>query len=281
MSKMSIYDRIKNKLGPNGLRGFIKTRIKALIRKMCSSFEEDNSIIHDQFEKNKGILFIAFGEKYVKEAIFCVKSLKNYTQLPCTIYCDMMTDENKKYFDEVNLIIPDHVRTKVDYLEKTPYEKTLYLDSDTMITEDIEPIFDLLNKYDVAMTHDFARKRFKWSQVIDEYNAIPDAFSEFGGGVILYKKSTSFDFLKKWKHYFYKYYDKTNGWDQASLRIASWKTENLIYVLPPEYNIRGKNIRLKTDKLPEVEGGKHPLRSRILHWHGLDDPNCTIEPYQI
>lgn len=276
-----LRDRIYYKLGPNGIKGFLKTKIKILLHKLCILINENKKTTVVESSDNIGIVFIVFGKKYVDEAVYSAKVIKEKSNLSVTIFCDELKDEDKIYFDFINIIEPNHVRAKIDYLEQTPYEKTLYIDSDTKVTEDLSYLFRILNKYDVAMAHDFARKRDRWSQIIPEYSNIPEGFSEFGGGVILYHKLNAKEFLELWKYYFYKYYDKTNGWDQASLRVASWETSSTIYVLPPEYNVRGQNIRDKIDNLPEHENNQHPLRPRILHWHGLNDPTCTIKPYQI
>jgi hypothetical protein len=225
---------------------------------------------------HQGIYFIAFGKNYVEEATHCAQSIKKISSLPIAIACDSIADSSQ--FDIVYRIQPKHIRTKVDYLENTPFEHTLYLDSDTEVCEDLTENFRLLEKYDVCMTHDFARKRDRWSSRIPEYNAIPDGFSEFGGGVIFYKKNAK-AFLHLWKHFFYKYALITNGWDQASLRIASWYCDNSIYVLPPEFNVRGQHVRDKVRNLHLTEGGKQPIRHRILHWHGLNDPNKSCEAY--
>jgi hypothetical protein len=259
-------------LSPSDLTGYINTRKKVKAHANLSQqqgLQKSSDVSPDTY----GIFFIAFKEEFVKEAVNCARTVRKYSQIPTAICCDVINDADRALFDHVEIIKPDHIRAKVDFLSRSPFERTLYLDSDTEITEDITGIFQILDKYDVAMAHDFARKRFKWSQLIPDYNDIPDAFSEFGGGVILYSLSRAQDLLEKWVYYFYKNFEITNGWDQASLRISSWKTNCSIYVLPPEFNVRSQAVRDKTDTLPEKEGGLHPLRPRVIHWHGLGDPN--------
>lgn len=227
-----------------------------------------------------GVFFIAFGEQYINEAVFCAKSIKENTNLPIAICCDEIKQNDKYLFKKIIYITPNHERSKVDFLEVTPFECSLYLDSDTQVLEDITPIFRILEKYDIAFTHDFSRKRFRWSKIIPEYENIPDGFSELGGGVMLYRKSKAIEFIDLWKNYFYKYYKLTNGWDQASLRIAAWESQCSLYVLPPEFNLRSLQNRKKTDSLVGKECDLHPLRPRIHHWHGLNDPNSKMISYK-
>lgn len=274
-------DVIKNILGPRGVAGYINTNIRVLRFKMLPKIGKSKTREQETARTDDcGIFFIAFGDKYVNEAIHAAKSIKQRSNIKTAICCDKISQAGKDFFDDVQIIKPEHIRAKVDFLDQTPFENTLYLDSDTEIAEDISYIFGILDKYDLAMAHDFARKRARWSKEIPEYAAIPEGFSEFGGGVILYNKTRARDFIEKWRHYFYRNFHKTNGWDQASLRIAAWESLCSIYVLPTEYNVRSEAVRKKTDTLPEKEGGAHPLRPRILHWHGLNIPDNNATPYK-
>lgn len=244
------------------------------------SYEIPSKANAESMTNSCGVFFIAFGKKYVEEAIFCAESIRKVSNISIAIHCDVISDNADSLFDHVTIIKPDHARAKVDYLENSPFNNTLYMDSDTMIKEDISFIFSILDKYDIAMTHDYARKRHRWCELLPEYKNIPDGFSEFGGGIILYKMPKCKEFLELWKNYFYKYFKQTHGWDQASLRIASWKTSCNIYVLPPEYNVRSRANRNKVESVWKREGGEYPLRPRILHWHGLNDSTCDTEPFK-
>lgn len=267
-----IRNGVRLVLSPSDLAGYINTkkRVRAYANlSQQQGVQRNVTVSSDSY----GIFYIAFKEEFVKEAVNSARTVRKHSKIPIAICCDVISDADRALFDHVEIIKADHIRAKVDFLSRSPFERTLYLDSDTEITEDITGIFGILDKYDAAMAHDFARKRFKWSQLIPDYNDIPDAFSEFGGGVILYSLSRAQDLLEKWVYYFYKNFEITNGWDQASLRISSWKTNCSIYVLPPEFNVRSQAVRDKNDLIPEKEGGLPPFRPRVLHWHGLGDPN--------
>lgn len=81
-----------------------------------------------------------------------------------------------EYVDEVTVIKVKHLRPKVDYIHKTPYDQTLFLDTDTIINRNVEEMFDILEKYDFAICHDLARKRANVSRLIPEYKKIPYSF---------------------------------------------------------------------------------------------------------
>ena len=192
--------------------------------------------------------------------------------MPTVPVC-FMTDEVDRLegINDPNLIrakiIPQHIRSKVDFVDKTPFEKTLYLDSDTVIVRDISDIFDSLERFDVALTHDYARKRTKYSKLVPEYEKIPYAFSEVNGGVFAFSKNERTEkFLTLWKQYFYKYYQQTNGWDQVSLRVSLWESDVSMFHLPFEYNIRSKGNREKQDRFKHEFGEQH-MAPRIYHMH--------------
>jgi len=219
-----------------------------------------------------GVLYIAFGDSFTKEGIMSYLSLRRY--MPNLNVC-FMTDLPQLLNDHINkdqnLIVykikPQHIRSKVDFVGMTPFEKTLYLDSDTLIVRDISDIFDSLDRFDVALTHDFARKRKKYADVIPEYANIPYCFSEVNGGVFAFvKNDKTKEFLDKWKHYFYKYFNVTSGWDQVSLRISLWESKVSLFHLPVEFNIRSKAVREKQDRFKHEYGEQH-MAPRIYHMH--------------
>ena len=112
----------------------------------------------------KGFLYIVFGESFIKEALMSIKSLKRFNDAPVAMYTDV--DYNSSFDGLVDIhreISPQHIRAKVDYITETPFQKTVYLDSDTVIVRDISDMFDVLDRFDVAVTNDYARKTKKYS----------------------------------------------------------------------------------------------------------------------
>jgi hypothetical protein len=235
-------------------------------------------------DDNCGILYIAFGDSFTKEGVMSYLSLRRHmTDVKVCFMTDRVDLLNSYLVSDVNLIVnkiqPRHIRSKVDFVSKTPFKKTLYLDSDTLIVRDLSDIFDSLDRFDVALTHDFARKRKKYADIIPEYNEIPYSFSEVNGGVFAYSMNERTEkFLQLWHHYFYKYFDKTNGWDQVSLRISLWQSEVKLFHLPVEFNIRSKAVREKQDRFKHEYGEQH-MAPRIYHMHY--DPEVHRGVYNI
>ncbi|MFW6368713.1 MAG: hypothetical protein ACOCZ9_03145, partial [Spirochaetota bacterium] len=78
-----------------------------------------------------------------------------------------------------------HYRSKVEYLAKTPFERTLYLDSDTRVLTDISEIFALAERFDVALAHAHRRNARKTTQQWRE--EIPPSFPQYNCGVMFYR----------------------------------------------------------------------------------------------
>ena len=195
-----------------------------------------------------GVLFIATGEIYVKAAIRAAHSvLKHCPDLPIHLYTDekcLVTyfEKSASPFTSTGKIENPHPRSKVDYLSRTPYDRTLYLDTDTALNTDIRDMFSVLDRFDIAMAH--AQRRGPgntkpWRIVL------PNAFPEFNSGVVLYRRNPAvIQFLEGWGNHFRTDWveagirNEQMGHDQTTLRELLWLSDLRIATLPPEYNVR-------------------------------------------
>lgn len=192
----------------------------------------------------KGVVYIATGEKCRQEAIRSAKSLKKHNpSLIVAIFTEASAVD--PVFDHTHLIENPDFSTidKMKSLWKTPFQKTIFLDADTFVTGNLLPLFDLLERVDFAGTHEVARG-FWYTELQDQ---IPDAFCELNGGMLVFKSTPSvIKLLKDWhdtylqtKQWLPRY--GTHKWmltnDQPSLRYLLFKhPEVKLWVLPTEYN---------------------------------------------
>ena len=241
-----------------------------------------------------GIIYIAYKQqKYINEAIFSARSVKKHNpNLSITIFTDHDLKDN--CFDIVKKLPIDQFkfRCKQDFLKNTPYEKTLYLDTDTYVDDNIEDLFNLLPRFDVCMVHDYARKReinenhpnlpnYYLFSSHEDYKNIPYGFPEFNGGVMLYNNNKKvFDFIDYWKNKYESMKNRTT-YDQPSLRISLWNCDIKIHSLPLEYNTRSKKTKQKNINYRKTGVfQKNHLLSRIYHWHNISDDlnkNSSLE----
>lgn len=183
----------------------------------------------------QGVIYVATGEKFVELAANSANSLKNHCpDLSTHIFtdCDASTYD---CFDGSTKISDPHFRSKVDYISKSPYQKTLFLDADTKICEDISDLFTLLNHYDIAMAHEPSRgaERMKLYP-----GSITNGFPPLNSGVILFNQTNPvLDLFEAWKKDYHK--GEFSG-DQSTLRELVWLADLKLAILPPEYNVRYK-----------------------------------------
>lgn len=186
----------------------------------------------------KGVVYVITvqeeNSKFIEELNRSAKSVKTHTELDITLFCNK--NISSPYIDTVkNIEDPDYDSTdKILPLKQTPYEKTLFIDSDTYITQDITDMFDLLDRYDLAVAHGPNREMGKTKNV-------PDAFAEFNTGVILYRQDDVVNqFISNWYRTYERDYAGKNVelMDQPAFREALYHSDVDFYVLPPEYNCR-------------------------------------------
>ena len=214
---------------------------------------------------SRGVIYICHGEKYIKEGLISAESVKKFSpDLQITFLCDQ--EVNSKFVDHTILIKPTCQRSKVDYIYDSPYDETLFMDIDVVVDYPIDDVFDILNRFDLGICHDLARKRLKYSKVMPEYEEIPYAFSEINTGIIVFKKCENNEKLfSLWKKY-HKKYSWCCPWDQPSFRISLWQSDVRFSIMPLEYNIRSISNRKKQDKMHKEFGSEH-LTPRMYHMH--------------
>lgn len=219
-----------------------------------------------------GFLYIVSGEGYAKECLFSIKSLKKYNSEKICVFSEekyrKMFEQECDYFFDIKSKLQ---RPKVEFISQSPFENTVYLDSDTFINSNISDLFQLLSKYDFGGVFCNSRKRENYSKLITKYKNIPYSFSEINTGVMVFNNSQKIqNFFQKWNSYYYKYYSLTNGWDQPSFRVALWESDIKICHLPPEYNVRPRSVYEKV-KNNKTELGQLHMEPRIFHSHYSPD----------
>jgi len=192
-----------------------------------------------------GAVYVATGKNYTEMAAMSAKSLKTHCpEIRVHIFTDCDID-SYGCFDSSTKISDPHIRSKVDYIYDTPYQRTLFLDADTRICEDITPMFDLLNRFDIALAYDYGRGRQRQKTL----NAGQASFLPMNSGVILYKSTEPvIKFLKTWQK---AYHNEGSKHDQYTLRKLLWLSDLKVWVLAPEYNCRPKSC-IKALKSAEI-----------------------------
>ena len=123
-------------------------------------------------------------------------------------------------------------------MSRMPFEQTIFLDTDTYVMANLEDLFDLLQRFDVA-----AAQAPGYTKGADIGQS--EAFTDFNTGVIPYRRTPPVgEFLTKWVQ-LHEGWSKSPPFggplhclEQHAFRRALWESELSFYVLSPEYNYR-------------------------------------------
>lgn len=181
--------------------------------------------------RSEGVVYVASGRKYVEEA---ARSRRTLLSSLNTYPVCLITDEEPPDgpWDHV-IVTKKCTRTFQDKIEmrQSPFERTIFLDTDTRVLASLDPVFDLLKRFDiVAHQTPFGL----WYDL----DGVPDAFPEFNTGVIAFRRSPVVDrFFESWHRYFSELGRYRLSEDQVSFRKALYESDLRYAWLPPEYNI--------------------------------------------
>ncbi|MEY8330342.1 hypothetical protein AALB81_13615 [Lachnospiraceae bacterium 48-33] len=186
----------------------------------------------------EGIFYIASGEKYYSEAMQAIRRTKKVMpNLPIALCTDWNLETNNKEIDYMmKLNEPSYnFNDKVKNYINSPFDRTIFLDTDTYLVDSVEPIFKILDRFDIVSSH----APIEEDEIID----LPDAFAEMNSGVIAYKKNNKVNrmfekymenYLECFRYYTQKYNDVPP--DQPSFRYAIYNSDVQFCFLPHEYN---------------------------------------------
>ncbi len=209
--------------------------------------------------KTEGFFYVATGKTFYEETLESYKSLKQYMpEAKVTIYTDQEVDESLGFDQVVKIEEPRFsFYDKVPPILDPPYDKVVFLDTDTIIADDLSDLFVMLEQYDFAIAHASFRG---WKGY--EYG-VPEAFAEGNSGVLAYQKNAAFremleEFLALYEEQLKRDAGKKSP-TQPPLRAALYRATKLrILILPPEYNFRVS--------FPCFAGGN--MRVKVIHGRG-------------
>lgn len=213
-------------------------------------------------KNERGVIYVATGEVCSTEVVHSVKSLKQSNpNIPVTVYTDKENSlklVDTKYFEKVEVIDEPQFtwNDKMFGFSETPYEKTVFIDTDTLIWGSIDSLFEGLDYADILALQSPRQFNYDWEKEI-----YPACITQYNTGVVGFRKSTTGDFIIAWKTMREK---RPEGGDQVPFREAVLDTGILIRNIPNEYNCRLGVPQLLVQKVVIAHYGKlHKLSTNI------------------
>lgn len=181
-----------------------------------------------------GIIYVATGTRHVAEAVRSAQSVrKHMPQVPIILYTDQVNVTFKVFTEIWEIDQPLHsFGDKILPLKETPFERTLFLDTDTYVCGPIYDLFEILERFDLAASHAPYRPARSF--------VTPNCFCELNSGVIAYRKTPETTrFFDNWFQLYQTFVATTDSTpDQPAFRQALYESSLQLYILPPEYNLR-------------------------------------------
>jgi hypothetical protein len=185
--------------------------------------------------RKRGILYVATGQRYIEEMLFSAQSVKAVMpNFPITVFTNDPSNKKvlkSKFIDSIHLLEDSSFSygDKIAPMLESPYDETLYLDTDTVMIENCEDIFAPLKCCDLAVTHNAYRVEFSFEE-------IPSSFPAYNTGVIAFGNTSRFrSFVRCWKDAYKIFAGKTLE-DQPSFRHCVYHSNIDLHILPGEYN---------------------------------------------
>ncbi len=186
-------------------------------------------------KRHCGVIYVATGAKFVAEAEASLASLRQSNPgLPAALLTEE-APQHPELWDEVMVaadLAGQGARAKL-HMDRAPWERCVFLDTDTMVCASLSPGFALLDRFDFAGEHNHSGHHY-------EVPGLPTSFPEINSGVLFWKKNAATGALfERWRALYDADAKKYGGrkWDQKSLRQAVWESDVRFTNLPSAYNL--------------------------------------------
>jgi hypothetical protein len=179
------------------------------------------------------VIYIAAGKRYLEECAISAASLrKTNPSLPVYLMTDC-TPENPGLWDKITPITPDlHGSAIKLHMDQAPWERCLFIDTDTMVVGSLDPLFELLDRFELAAMQHGGGHHYT-------ILGLPKTFPEFNSGVIAWRRSERMSrFFARWRELYAQMLEPSGRtWDQKSLRVALYESDLHITSIPHGYNL--------------------------------------------
>jgi hypothetical protein len=190
-----------------------------------------------------GIIYSCSGESFIAEAVRSARSSLRHNKLAHLLFASGEVERVQglsvaRFEPSANPYVD-----KIANIRNSPFERTIYLDSDTFVVDEITHLLALLEHYDVAVAFAPAYRGLADPEV-------PKAFYEFNTGVLAWRASDRVSaFMRSWHDTYVEWLSeepfvgagkasRSRRADQPAFRRCAWQHGLRLFVLAPEYNFR-------------------------------------------
>jgi len=181
---------------------------------------------------SRGILYIATGDQYISEVETSAESVRTHMPgIDITLITDGAIDSD--LFDTVRDIESLNADFSSSNLEPgmSPYDRTLFLDTDTYLTDSVHELFDVLDDCDLAAV---------LSPSQDSAPGVPDPWIQYNTGVVSYRSNDSVrELFTRWNELYREWRTERDiVQNQPSFLRAVYESNVDVFTLSDHYNVR-------------------------------------------
>jgi hypothetical protein len=210
----------------------------------------------------EGILYSSSGQSYIAEAVRSARSSLQHNAIPHLLFASADAEPCAGLTVERFEPSENPFADKIASMRRSPFERTIYLDSDTFVAGEIAHLLALLDNYDIAVAYAPAHRGRADPEV-------PSAFYEFNTGVIAWRASERMaSFMDAWESTYRAWQiedpfpvrrsgSRGGRADQLAFRRCAWQHDVRLFVLAPEYNFRLGYPQTVVDSVRVIHG-RHP-----------------------
>lgn len=224
-------------------------------------------------QRKEGIVYVALGEPFIREAENSARTVRQW--MPGLPIC-LVTNEPYAgtAFDEVILgtehtLHPYHFKFN---MALAPFERVLFLDSDTELRGDVSDLFRCLDDFEIALHKDYYAYEVAPYEPEVGYSLLP----EYNCGVIAFRNSAPVrDMLSAAAEEYVRLHQATGfiRMQRAFIKVLL-KSQLRIADLPIDYNFMPYNCALLTGPVRILHGRIQPHFARFL----VEDDLAGSEP---
>ena len=191
---------------------------------------------------SRGVIYIAVvkDNRTIEQSVYhhlrmaklsAISMKEMHPNLSITLYTNLPYDHNDlTVFDDIKTtsgLLGNLWAYKHKCLRESPYDRTLHIDADTYIMDGISEVFDVLDRFDLAIPMS------TW-YMKDDNPRIPICFPELAGGFFTWVNNDRMRSFFKQVNEYCEEWDSNN--DEGIMREVLYNSNIRFFVLPNEYN---------------------------------------------
>lgn len=182
---------------------------------------------------SRGFIYVVSGDRFLNEALHSAARARALHGLPITLITDRDPGpDGREVFEEVRVELSGFDYSDKIRMRESPYDRTIFVDSDTLFIRPVHDLFDLLDRFDLALQFTEGGNHYRLP-------GVPPSFLEPSARIIAWRRNSASEaFFDRWATAYAeieKQQGRKGAWDQRSLRQAVYFSDIRLTPIPLEW----------------------------------------------